>query len=277
MDALSLLIIEDDQDLSRRLAVNARLRDYCVRTGATLAEARRHMAARVFSVALIDLALGGESGLDLIRAIKDESPDTEIVVMSATQSLASAIASYELKAFAFVPKPFDLDQLFSTVDRAVDHRRMVLSNRRLLWEQRLMNEIGDELRTLVAPEQLIERVLGRLMAGLNVEASAARLLNPNTQEYDLRVVKAPDGVRELWGGPKPLVPRPSDQVLQTKAPVLIADHQATLPPDAAARITLRSTLSVHTRSETGPSVDSRSHVTPPFSLRKIPPHVKSLA
>ena len=147
----SVLIVEDDFALRSLLALDARARGYRVLEAATLADAVRVAAIDTFELAVVDPTLGADSGLDAIRAIRLQSPDTEIVVVSATTSLASAIASYELEAFAFVPKPFDVDQLFATIERAIDHRAVVLANRRLLWEQRLINEIGDELRNLLAP------------------------------------------------------------------------------------------------------------------------------
>src|SRR3954452_10232400 len=181
----TVLIVEDDLALRTLLALDARARGYRVLEAASLADAARLAAAEPFELAVVDLVLGSESGLDAIRTIRTQAPDTEIIVVSATTSLASAIASYELEAFAFVPKPFDVDQLFATIERAIDHRDVVLSNRRLMWEQRLINEIGDELRHLLPPERLIERVLQRLRSGLDVAYSAARLLNPATGEYDL--------------------------------------------------------------------------------------------
>jgi two-component system NtrC family sensor kinase len=240
---LTVLIIEDDQDLLTLLEVNAQARQYVTRTASTLAAARLAIAAESFDIALVDLTLGSESGLDAIRTIKRESPDTEIVVISAMTSLASAIASYELEAFAFVPKPFDLDQLFSTVERAIEHRALVVAKRRLVWEQRLINDIGNELRNLLAPEQLVERVLGCLMRGLGLDSSAAWLLNPETAEYDMCVINAPDEVRLLWAG-TPLTPRPSGRVLATRAPVRIDDLHDGLTPVDAARMPLRSALSV---------------------------------
>src|SRR5205814_1122350 len=98
------------------------------------------------AAALVDLGLGTESGFTVIRHIKERAADVEIVVMSATTSVASAIQSYELAAFAFVPKPFDMDHLFATVARALEHRRMNLDNQRLMWELHVINELGDELR-----------------------------------------------------------------------------------------------------------------------------------
>jgi len=244
VDSLNLLIVVDDRDLLPLLEGIARARHYRTHTASTLADVRKAITTARFDLAVVDLTLGRESGLDAIRAIKERAPDTEIVVISATTSLASAIASYELKAFAFVPKPFDVDQLFRTVDRAREHRGVVAANRRLVWEQGLVNEIGDELRHLLAPEQLVECVLNRLMRGLGVDASAARLLNPETSEYDLRVINASEEVRRMWGAPTPLLPRPSDLVLATRAPVRIDDVHIGLDADRAARTPVRSALSV---------------------------------
>jgi two-component system NtrC family sensor kinase len=243
VDSLQLLIVEDDPDLLALLAANARARRYATRTASTLAGARRAIRAASFDLAVVDL-MGRGSGLEAIRAIKKRLPDTEIVVISGSKSLVSAIAVYDLKPFAFVPKPFDVEQLFGTIERALEHRSVVLANRRLVWEQQLVNEIGDELRHLLAPENLVHRVLQRLMQGLGIDSSAARLLNPKTAAYDLRVVNAPEDVVRLWGGATPLAPRPSDLVLATRSPVRIDDVHAGLDAATAALTPVRSALSV---------------------------------
>jgi DNA-binding NtrC family response regulator len=240
----TVLIVEDDYALRHLLSMDARARGYKVLLAGTLADAIRMASEEPFELAVVDLALGSDSGLDVIRAIRLQCPDTEIVVISATASLASAIASYELDAFAFVPKPFEIDQLFTTVERALDHRSVVLANRRLMWEQRLINEVGDELRHLLAPEQLLERVLRRLMRGMEVDYSAARLLNPESGQYDLVVVSAPGDPREFGRAEPPLAPRPSERVLETRGPVRIADLHKELAGTAASRQLLRSALSV---------------------------------
>ncbi len=243
MEYLKLLIVEHDVDLAQLLAAGAAARRFVTRTALSLADAIRAVEAEPIDLAIVDLTLGQEPGLEAIRAIKQHAPDMEIVVTSAMASLASAIASYDLKAFAFVPKPFDVNQLFSTVERALEHRAVVLANRRLVWEQRLVNEIGDELRHLLAPEQLVERVLGRLMRGLGIEASAARFLNPDTAEFDLRVILAPAEVRRLWGPARPTTPRPSDIALSTRVPVRIDDLHAGVEAGAVLA-PVRSALSV---------------------------------
>jgi two-component system NtrC family sensor kinase len=87
-------------------------------------------------------------------------------------------------------------------------------------------------------------VLDRLMRGLNVELSAARLLNPQTGEYDVRVVSDSAAVREAWGSAQAAVPRPSDRVLATRGPVLIGDLHEDAADLAARRLPVRSAVSV---------------------------------
>ena len=244
MNAITILLVQDDVALRALFARDARVRGYNVRLAGTLAEVIGLAGTEPSEIAVIDLALGADSGLDALRAIRLQSPDTEIVVVSEASSLASALESYELDAFAFVPKPFDVDQLFATIDRAAEHREVVHPNRRLMWEQRLINEIGDELRHLLAPGDLVDRVLRRLMAAMNVEFSAARLLNTDTGEYDVRMLGANEELQRFWAQPFPELPRPSDRVLATRAAYRIDDLHQLFPGTEIARHLLRSALSV---------------------------------
>ena len=244
MNPVTVLIVDGDARLLARLASAAVARGYRALTSTGLAGARRLMAGESIEIALIDLAPGCDAGLDAVGAIKEELPDTEIVVLSAGASVASAIASYERKAFAFVPKPFDVEQLFTTIARAVEHRRVVLANRRLVWEQRLINEIGDELRNLLAPEQIMERVLERLMRGMGADASAARLLNPQTGRYDPPIVGTRADATLACAADAAQAPRSCDQVLETRHPVRIDDLHEGLDAAARAQSALRSALSV---------------------------------
>jgi two-component system NtrC family sensor kinase len=239
-----MLLVEDDLALHELLSREAQQRGYVVSRAATLDAARRLIDRQIFEVALIDLTLGSDSGFDAIRAIREQSLETEIVVISGTPSLTSAVASYDLDAFAFVPKPFEVDQLFATIERAIEHREVVLSNRRLLWEQQLINDVGEELRHFLEPDELVERVLQRLMRGMNVDCGAARLLNRATGEYDIRVVSGPEAVRRQWATFTAGSPRPSDHVLTTRAPFRIADLSEMLAPAIAAQLPVSSALSV---------------------------------
>ncbi len=91
MSLASLLVVDDDDALVRMLTEAAETRGYQVGCATSMAAADAALNRDHFDVALVDLKLGAESGLDVIRHIKEQTPDAEIVVMSASTSLASAI------------------------------------------------------------------------------------------------------------------------------------------------------------------------------------------
>jgi two-component system NtrC family sensor kinase len=244
-DSVHLLVVDDDPDLLALLAQSAQAHGYRVATASSLAETAAALDRGPLQVALVDLVLGSESGLDVVRRIKARAPDVEIIVISGTTSVASAIASYELDAFAFVPKPFDLDQLFAKVARAVEHRRMNQANRRLVWELQLINDIGDDLRGSLDPRDLLGRALQRLIQVLDASGASARLMNPHTGGFDEAAFVGPRDIRMLWtDGTAALVPRPSDRVLETRGAVIIGDLADLVAEDVAAALPIRSAVSV---------------------------------
>jgi two-component system nitrogen regulation response regulator GlnG len=68
---------------------------------------------------ITDVVMPDVDGLDLIPRIKRVRPDLKIIVMSAQSTLLTAIKAAERGAFEYIPKPFDLDDLLSIVDRAL--------------------------------------------------------------------------------------------------------------------------------------------------------------
>ncbi len=239
---VTILIVEDDRALREMLALKAGTLHADVRIAASVPEVESLLDGTIH-VAIVDLMLGGHSGFDAVRRIKDRQPDAEIIIASGATSVASAIASYELSAFAFVQKPFDVDQLFVLVDRAIEHRQMNVANRRLVWELQLINDIGGDLRRSLDPRDLLRRALQRLTQVLDGNCGSARLFNPITGGFDDAVALGPDSVQSLWI-PKTSLPRPSDRVIANRAPLNIGDLRTLVPPEALAGVPLRSTLTV---------------------------------
>ncbi len=241
---VSLLIVDDELELVRLVAGYARLHGYTVKSAHSLAGALEAVAASTFDAALVGLALGSDSGLDAIRRIKERSPDTEIVVMSATTSLASAIKAYELAAFAFVQKPFDIEQLFATVARALERRRMNLDNRRLVWELQTINEIVDGINRSLELDDVLGGALQRIIGALDAAGGTIRLRNQLTGVLEVRATVGPASIRQLWTDFGVEIPRPSEQVIATGAAVLLEDLGALVSPEVAATLPVRSALSV---------------------------------
>jgi two-component system nitrogen regulation response regulator GlnG len=118
---VSLLIVDDDESLARMLDDAALARGFRAECSTSLAAVNAALDQRAFDVALVDLVLGAESGFDVIRRIKNLTPDTEIVVLSA--SVARLRHPFvRVVRVRIRQKPFDIDQLFTTIERAMERR-----------------------------------------------------------------------------------------------------------------------------------------------------------
>ena len=237
----TLLIVDDDRQLLSLLTASAESRGYRAVPAATLAEAMDAIERRPPDVAIVDVLLGMESGLDLLPRMKELTPESEIVVISGTTSLASAFTSYEVPAFAFVEKPFNVDRLFATVEGALESRRMNRHNRRLVWELQTINEIADGISRSLELDEVLTGAVQRLVPALDAAAGSIRLRDEVSGQYELRAVIGP---RSIWADTGPGLPPPDDQVIRTRKPVIIADIAALVPPEKAARLPIRSCISL---------------------------------
>ena len=106
----SLLIVEDNSRFADTLATELRDRGYVVETLDSLAAVRQSDPSK-FRYAIVDLRLRQDSGLDVIREIRSESPDTRIVVLTGYGSIATAVQATKLGAAHYLTKPVDVDEI----------------------------------------------------------------------------------------------------------------------------------------------------------------------
>ncbi len=114
-------ILVADDDFAIRTVLNQALgrAGYDVRTTGTAAGLWRMVSAGDGNLVITDVVLPDENGFDLIPRIKRVRPDLPIVVMSAQNTILTAITAAERGAFDYLPKPFDLKELTSVVQRAL--------------------------------------------------------------------------------------------------------------------------------------------------------------
>ncbi|HNN92902.1 MAG TPA: sigma-54 dependent transcriptional regulator [Pseudomonadota bacterium] len=120
----SLLIVDDDQAMCEMLvrSLSRRGFDCTFRTsGEAALEALQNTAV---DVVVTDLNMRGLSGLQLCERIVANRPDVPVIVVTAFGSLDTAIGAIRVGAYDFITKPFDVDLLCITLQRAVQHRRL---------------------------------------------------------------------------------------------------------------------------------------------------------
>jgi DNA-binding NtrC family response regulator len=112
-----ILIVEDEATLARAMAdalAAVGHETHVVHVGEKALDACRAFAPQIM---LIDVRLGGVSGLDILEQVKSESPDVEAIVITAYGSVEVAVQAMKRGAAEFLLKPIDLDVLVVTIDR----------------------------------------------------------------------------------------------------------------------------------------------------------------
>jgi DNA-binding NtrC family response regulator len=105
-------------------------------------------------VVLTDLMMPGVSGLELLRAVKQLSPDTEVVVMTAYGTVETAVQAMREGAYDFVEKPLKRMTIVKSVRKAAERQSLVTENRSLKQEIRLLRN-----RAIVGSSAALRRVL----------------------------------------------------------------------------------------------------------------------
>ncbi|HQX01585.1 MAG TPA: response regulator, partial [Anaerolineales bacterium] len=115
-----ILFVDDDLNLLKTLGKIFKAKDFEVILAQTGGAALAYIERQPMSVVLIDLKLGDMSGLDVLRGVKAFSPDSECILLTGNASQASAIQAIQMGAFGYIQKPFEVDQIVLSVQRAAD-------------------------------------------------------------------------------------------------------------------------------------------------------------
>ena len=128
----TVLVVDDDEALCRLFARMISRAGFSVLTAQTAADALA-VAEReqgMIDVALVDLHIGPDNGLDLLKKLRALDESSIGIVITGQATLEDAVTSLQQGAYDFVQKPVAPPQLSATLERAAKYRRLVLENKR---------------------------------------------------------------------------------------------------------------------------------------------------
>ena len=115
---MTVLIVDDDAAIRLLCRVNLELEGHRVAEAAYLDQARAVLAEEPVDVVLLDLHIGRERGVDLLRELRRDRP--EVAVALLTGSPQERFPHEEAKADAVISKPFEIEELGRTVRRLAE-------------------------------------------------------------------------------------------------------------------------------------------------------------
>jgi len=156
---LSALILDDDPESQAALAALVALEGFQTLRAGSLAEARGRLASDLIDVALVDLTLPDGSGFDIVRDLQDHS-SAEIVVVTGSASVDSAVEALRVGAADYLTKPVDTTRLrviLSNVARTRELKREVSTLRGTLRELGRFGPLVGASSAMLQVYELIER------------------------------------------------------------------------------------------------------------------------
>ena len=119
-----VLVVDDDRAMCEMLEGALRRRGFDCTWRTTPRDVLQLLESEAFDVVVTDLNLEGTSGLELCRHVLGVREDVPVVVMTAFGSLEAAVGAIRAGAYDFVTKPFGMDELALTLERACEHRAL---------------------------------------------------------------------------------------------------------------------------------------------------------
>ncbi|MCG3130114.1 MAG: Regulatory protein AtoC [Phycisphaerae bacterium] len=154
-----ILIIEDEQLIRWSLRQKFESLGYQVTEAQSGTEALEALNGGVYDLIMLDYRLPDMTGLDVLSHVREHDSDVVVIMMTAFSTIESAVDAMKLGAYDYITKPFDMDQLLRTVQKALEttklrrevrHYREHIENEydvsRIVGEHACMKELFDIIR-----------------------------------------------------------------------------------------------------------------------------------
>lgn len=186
----SILVIDDEAGIRESLEVLLTLEGYGVRTANDGEQGLRILEIENFDLVLLDLALPGQSGLELLPQIKERQPETPVIMITAYGTVDNVVEAVRAGAENFVQKPWDNEKLMADIRSAVARHRAEEENlqlkRTLKQRYSFANIVGKseamlrvfDLVAQVAPSRSTVLIQGESGTGKEVIAKAIHANSP---------------------------------------------------------------------------------------------------
>jgi len=122
---INILIIDDDANIRQTLNDILTEEGYKITDGGTIAFAREELIKKFYNIVLVDIKLSNGSGLELLKEIKRINEEIMVIVFTGLESSDNAVSASEEGVFAYLQKPFNIDELKITIKKAL---KMQFSN-----------------------------------------------------------------------------------------------------------------------------------------------------
>ncbi len=187
---IRILVVDDELSMREFLSILLEREGYDVTVAASAQEALRIMESALFDLVLSDVNMPGLSGIELLASIKEKSPETAVLMLTAFSAADQAVEAMKLGAYDYVCKPFKNEEIKQLVRNALEKQGLRRENVLLkkdaserdsfcgiIGKSRKMRELFDMIQK-VAPSQSSVLILGESGTGKELVARSIHTCSP---------------------------------------------------------------------------------------------------
>jgi DNA-binding NtrC family response regulator len=128
MGETKILIVDDELIMRESLAGWLERDGHHIEKAGSGEEALRMMKDTRFDIALVDIKMEGISGIEVLKRVKENDPDTEVIMITAYGSISSAIEAMKNGAYDYLLKPFDPNELGLLIEKVIEYQARTREN-----------------------------------------------------------------------------------------------------------------------------------------------------
>ncbi len=123
-----ILIVDDDPSIQDVLSIALSQDQHSSSQATSIEEATKCMAREVVDLAIVDLRLGREDGIDLLKLINSNWPHVPVLIITAYADSSTAVQAMKLGAKDYISKPFDIEDLILLINQLLEHSKHTEEN-----------------------------------------------------------------------------------------------------------------------------------------------------
>ncbi len=167
----NLLIVDDDEVFCQVLSKALQKREYHVSIAYNLQQAVELAQLQHLEFAVVDLRIGNDSGLNVIKSLVSSEPAIRIVVLTGYASISTAVESIKLGAIHYLTKPADVDDILKAFyhdegNADIDLQTQPMSAKRMEWEhlQKVLHDHDGNISAAARAMGMHRRTLQRKLS-----------------------------------------------------------------------------------------------------------------
>ncbi len=177
-DNIHLLIVDDESSISEILGCYLQNKGYTVTTASSAEEAFGIVNKMSIDLVVSDIKMPGLSGVEFLKKVKENHPSIPVLLTTGFPTLDTAIEALKLGAYDYLTKPFNLEEIFEKVRRALQSRKLEEDN--LLFSKLIsLHEITKTLSSTLDINDLNFKFLDFSAKMTKADGGALMLINHN--------------------------------------------------------------------------------------------------